>query len=105
MERKAQFESILSARQAEISKMSDLTNIQATLKSTMSDINNEKMEAKMELDMIKNNIVPPPSFPQEAFPYNTVGATFTSITKVQEMESDDIDQDELLRDLEIMNCK
>lgn len=102
MNRKVQFDSIISARQSEISKIADISSVQNHLQESILDMKREKAEAKMEIDSIMNSMIQPTITPQPSF---TTQSTFSSINKVQEMESEEVDEDDLMRDLELLNCK
>jgi len=94
LDRKADFERIIKAKQNEISQVSDMSSIQTKVKQTVAEISKETSEVKMDMESIRRdtfNLTSPPSFP--------------SAPKVEEVSEDLIDEDELKRDLELLDCR
>jgi NurA-like 5'-3' nuclease len=96
LDRKADFESVIKAKQNEISQLTDMSTIQAKVKQTVAEISKETSEVKMDMDTIRRDTthltssLPP----------------FTMTPKVEEVSEEElIDEDELKRDLELLDCR
>jgi NurA-like 5'-3' nuclease len=96
LDRKADFESVIKAKQNEISQVSDMSAIQAKVKQTVAEISKETSEVKMDMDSIRRETS---HLTSHHLP------SFAPIPKVEEVSEDLIDEDELKRDLELLDCR